>query len=120
MTLQPISIRPFIGAKDYPLSRRFYTDLGFTETELDANLVVFTLGELSFYLQNAYVKEWVDNTMLFLQVDDVELYWNELVAKNLPSTFPTVRIEPIRTYAWGRECFIHDPSGVLWHVGEFY
>lgn len=20
---------------------------------------------------------------------------------------------------WGRECFVHDPSGILWHFGEF-
>jgi len=21
---------------------------------------------------------------------------------------------------WGKECFVHDPSGILWHIGEFF
>ncbi|PZO24508.1 MAG: glyoxalase, partial [Flavobacteriaceae bacterium] len=27
---------------------------------------------------------------------------------------------PIRNHDWGRECFLHDPSGILWHFGEFF
>ncbi len=26
---------------------------------------------------------------------------------------------PIQKYDWGKECFLHDPSGILWHIGEF-
>lgn len=114
------SIRPFIGAKDYTVSRSFYRDLGFQETELGNNMSVFKTGETSFYLQDAYIKDWVDNTMVFLEVDDVARYWNELQALELPAKYKNVRITPIKTYDWGRECFIHDPSGILWHIGEFY
>ena len=31
------SIRPFIGAKNFDLSRSFYSDLGFKETALGGN-----------------------------------------------------------------------------------
>lgn len=34
------SIRPFIGAEDFELSRRFYRDLSFEEHELSHNLSV--------------------------------------------------------------------------------
>ena len=35
------SIRPFIGAKDFEISRSFYRDLGFEETVLAPNFSVF-------------------------------------------------------------------------------
>jgi hypothetical protein len=31
-----------------------------------------------------------------------------------------VKLIPIRVHDWGKECFLHDPSGVLWHFGEFF
>lgn len=120
MQHKAVSLRPFIGAKDFETSRSFYRDLGFEEVVLDANMSVFKTGQLAFYLQNAYVKDWVDNTMLFLEVDDVARYWNELLALDLPSKYAGVRLTPIRVEQWGRECFLHDPSGILWHFGEFF
>ena len=80
---------------------------------------LFLTGGLGFYLQDAYVRDWVDNTMLFLEVDDVVRFWNELVALDLPAKYEAVRLVPIRNLDWGRECFLHDPSGILWHFGEF-
>jgi hypothetical protein len=114
------SIRPFIGAEDFQISRQFYQDLGFQESVLAYNFSYFHTNEYGFYLQDAYVKDWIDNTMIFLEVDDVERYWKELVALDLTSKYKNVRIVPIKNYEWGRECFIHDPSGILWHIGEFF
>ena len=113
------SIRPFIGAKDYELSRSFYRDLGFQENVLSPNLSVFKTDGIGFYLQNAYVQDWIDNSMIFLEVDDVDLYWNELLALNLTTKYQGVKLTPIRELDWGKECFLHDPSGILWHFGQF-
>ncbi len=74
MEHKAISIRPFIGAKDFDLSRSFYRDLGFEEKILSNNMSLFKTGELGFYLQDAYVSDWIDNTMIFLEVDDVSRY----------------------------------------------
>ena len=114
------SIRPFIGTKDYQTSRAFYADLGFDESVITANLSLFQYGNMGFYLQDAYVKDWIDNTMVFLEVDDVTDFWKQLVKLDLTSKYQQVRIIPIQEYDWGKECFIHDPSGVLWHIGEFH
>ncbi|HEY6901607.1 MAG TPA: VOC family protein [Puia sp.] len=114
------SIRPFIGAKDFELSRNFYRDLGFQETILSHNMSVFKTDGLAFYLQDAYVKDWIDNTMLFLEVDNVDRFWDQLVTLDLPAKYEGVRLTPTRHYEWGKECFLHDPSGILWHFGEFY
>jgi catechol 2,3-dioxygenase-like lactoylglutathione lyase family enzyme len=113
------SIRPFIGAKDYELSRSFYRDLGFQENVLSHNLSVFKVDGLAFYLQNAYVKDWIDNSMILLEVDNVDLYWKELLALNLTAKYEGVKLTAIRELDWGKECFLHDPSGILWHFGEF-
>ena len=114
-----LSIRPFLGAKNFEESRRFYSDLGFEETIIDSNLSVFKTGIVSFYLQKAFVKDWIDNTMVFLEVEDVDSYYKELVGLNLPAKYPTAKVSPIRIFEWGKECFVHDPSGILWHIGQF-
>ena len=119
MKQKGISIRPFIGAEDFELSRSFYRDLGFQETILFPNMSVFKTEGLAFYLQDAYVKDWIDNTMVFMEVEDVVQYWNELLALDLTSKYKRVKLTPIREYSWGKECFMHDPSGILWHFGEF-
>jgi hypothetical protein len=114
------SIRPFIGSKDFDESRNFYTDLGFRETILTSKLSLFQTGKLAFYLQNAYVKDWIDNTMVFLEVENLSHFWDSLAALNLTGKYKEARLVPIRVENWGRECFLHDPSGILWHFGEFY
>lgn len=113
------SIRPFIGAKDYELSRRFYHDLGFQESILSHDMSLFKTDQIGFYLQKAYVRDWIDNTMIFVEVEDVDLYWKELLALDLPTKYQGVKLTAIRDYDWGRECFLHDPSGILWHFGQF-
>lgn len=113
------SIRPFIGARNFEMSRSFYRDLGFRERVLSPDMSLFLADGLGFYLQDAYVKDWVDNSMIFLEVDDVERHRKELLAIDLPGKYEGVRITPIRKNDWGNEYFVHDPSGILWHFGEF-
>lgn len=114
------SIRTFIGARNFEESRLFYKELGFEESPLSNNMSYFKVAEhLGFYLQDAYVKDWINNSMIFLEVDDVNRYWRELESLKLHLKYKTVKLTPIREETWGRECFMHDPSGVLWHFGEF-
>ena len=68
------SIRTFIGAKDYSISRAFYNDLGFTEKEISHNMCYFHIGDFGFYLQDSYVKHWVNNSMIFMEVDSTARY----------------------------------------------
>lgn len=115
----PKSLRPFIGSKNFETSRSFYRDLGFEEFVIDTKMSVFKIGEQAFYLQDYYAKDWVDNTMLFLEVEDVDAAYREIEALNLPAKYEGVRLIPIKNLDWGREFFLHDPAGILWHMGEF-
>ncbi len=114
-------VRTFIGAKDFDQSRRFYTELGYTEISIDPKMSLFKLNEdFGFYLQDYYVKDWINNSMVFVEVDDVDLCEKELLAKGLHQTYKHVRISEIKTFDHGRQVFMHDPSGVLWHFCQFF
>lgn len=120
MKYKSTSIRTFIGAKNFKESRAFYNYLGFEEIILDSKMSYFKVNEsLGFYLQDYYVKNWIDNLMIFLEVDDLDNCHQELMEKNLQEKFKRVRLSAIKNEDWGREFFVHDPSGVLWHFGLF-
>ena len=119
MLVQPKSIRPFIGAENYNESREFYLDLGFSEIKISKAMSYFCIGDFGFYLQNAYVKDWIDNTMLFLEVDNVEEEYKRVKAISLEHKYTNIRLKAIVYNDWGAEFFLHDPSGILWHIGEF-
>lgn len=119
-TYTSLNIRTFIGAKNFSESRAFYTQLGFEEVIIDKKMSLFKVNEtMSFYLQDYYVKDWINNSMVFLEVDNLDTCWSDLESRNLKSQFPKVRLSRIKTFEWGRECYLHDPSGVLWHFGQF-
>ncbi|MCK0180425.1 glyoxalase [Flavobacteriaceae bacterium S0862] len=119
MTFQVKSIRAFIGAKNYNESRQFYLDFGFEEIKTSPKMSYFKLGAFGFYLQDAYVKDWVDNSMLFLEVDNLQQHLDEITSLQLDKKYKNVRITNISYNDWGNEFFMYDPSGVLWHIGEF-
>ncbi len=118
--LETKSIRAFIGAKDYEVSRSFYRDLGFDEKIISEKMSLFTKGELHFYLQDYYVKEWIENSMILLEVSDVDSYWLFLQALELDKKYAGIKLIPIQENSWGRECLLIDPSGVLWHFAQFH
>ena len=120
MDYQAQSIRTFIGAKNYETSRVFYQALGFEEVVLSPKMSLFKVNEkLSFYLQDYYVQKWCDNSMVFLEVEDLDNCWADVKGRALPEQYPTAKLSPIKELAWGREFFLHDPAGVLWHFGQF-
>ncbi len=114
------SIRPFVGSKDFQESKRFYELLGFKVNWVGDKMSFLALGDFGFYLQDAYVKDWVDNTMLFLEVAEPDAFLKHLESLDLKSQFPKVRLSKMVTNDWGPEFFLHDPAGVLWHIGAFY
>jgi catechol 2,3-dioxygenase-like lactoylglutathione lyase family enzyme len=120
MNHQAKSVRTFIGAKNFEESRSFYKDLGFEESVISKNMSYFKIFEtMGFYLQDYYVADWINNSMVFVEVDDAEAYFIQLQNLGLHNKYKGVKLVPVRYDNWGRECFLHDPSGVLWHFGEF-
>jgi hypothetical protein len=108
--------RPFLPARDFDLSKRFYEALGFEKT-LDADVVIFRIGHGEFLLQNYYQKDWAENSMLQLLVDDLDGWWSYIQSLDLPRRFGVAAPKPPAEQPWGlRVAYVYDPSGVLWHV----
>ncbi|RKE98168.1 VOC family protein [Ichthyenterobacterium magnum] len=113
------SIRPFIGSKDFNVSRNFYSDLGFDEIITSENMSYFYIKEFGFYLQDAYVKDWIDNSMIFYEVENLEISLEHIKNLKLTQKYDNVRLSEIVYNEWGNEFFLHDPCGILWHFGVF-
>lgn len=111
-------VRPFLPTQDFELSKRFYEALGF-EKLLDGEVAIFRAGSGGFILQRYYQKNWAENTMLQLMVDDLDRWWDHLASLDLPSKFGVQAPKPPAMQPWGlRVSYVYDPCGVLWHVAE--
>ena len=103
-------------AKDFDVSKRFYETLGFDKV-LDSEVAIFNAGSGGFILQRYYQKEWAENFMMQLMVDDLEAWWAHLASLDLPSKFGVQAPKAPALQPWGlRVAYLYDPSGVLWHV----
>jgi catechol 2,3-dioxygenase-like lactoylglutathione lyase family enzyme len=111
-------VRPFVPAKDFDLSKRFYEALGFDKV-LDSEVAIFNAGSGGFILQRYYQKEWAENFMMQLMVDDLDGWWAHLESLDLPERFSVPAPKPPAVQPWGlRIAYVVDPSGVLWHVAQ--
>lgn len=114
------AITPFVPAKDYELSLRFYKDLGFVEIANIDNAVRLEIDGYGFWLQNYYVKDWADNSMFCLYLDNLESWWSKIKKLNINENYDgkaKVHSEPHQQEGSLMMQLI-DPSGVLWHVRE--
>lgn len=111
--------RPFLPAKDFVASKRFYAALGFV-LELDApDVAILRLGSSSFLLQKHYQKDWAQNFMMQLLVDDLDAWWQRIVSLDLPAKFGVAAPKPPALQPWGlRIAYVVDPAGVLWHIAQ--
>jgi catechol 2,3-dioxygenase-like lactoylglutathione lyase family enzyme len=107
--------RPFIPAKDFDLSKRFYIKLGF-EKVLDSDVAVFRIGSTGFILQPF---DRAENFMMQLMVDDLDAWWAHINALDLENEFGVPAPRAPAMQPWGlRIAYVVDPSGVLWHVAQ--
>jgi len=111
-------IRPFLPAKDFELSKRFYEAIGF-EKVLDGDVAIFKAGSGGFILQRYYQKEWAENFMMQLMVDDLDAWWTHISSVDLNGRFGVPTPKPPAMQPWGlRIIYVVDPSGVLWHIAQ--
>ena len=111
-------VRPFLPTKDFDVSKRFYEALGFSKV-LDGDVAIYNSGSGGFILQRYYQKEWAENFMVQLMVDDLDAWWEHITALDLPGRFGVPQPKAPAIQPWGlRIAYVIDPSGVLWHVSQ--
>ncbi len=112
-------IRPFLPTKDFDLSTRFYEALGFEKLFEGSEVAIFGGGSGGFILQRYYQKDWAENCMMQIMVDDLDAWWAHIEALALPRQFGVPSPRPPAMQPWGlRVAYLVDPCGVLWHLAE--
>jgi len=114
-------LRPFIPAKDFALSKRFYADLGWDTLDVADRLALVSLSDQQhFYIQDYYVREMAENCMLHLTVVDAQAWHRHVSSVLQGNRFAGARVQPPKLQPYGAVVtFVHDPTGVLLHLCEW-
>ena len=112
MTLSIKDLKVYMPAKNFEQSKRFYTALGFKMSEGWGGTADFELNGNRFRLQDYYVKEWADNFMVVMGVDDAAA-WHRRALEIAADEFDAVRVKPLETVGDSLVLHVVDPSGVL-------
>jgi len=109
-----LDVKPFIGSKEFTQSRDFYVAMGWTLVFDNSELARLELEGHGFYLQNYYQKQWCDNTMLHIAVENAQ-YWYEHVTKLLDTgLYGNSRVrKPTKQDSGEFVTFVWDPAGIL-------
>lgn len=120
INLRASDLRPFLPSKNFDLSKQFYIALGCNLEFSDDNLALFNLGGSRFYVQRYYVKEWADNCMLHLSVQDAANCYTEIAVILESGRFPGARVTPPEQESYGAlVTYVWDPVGVLIHLAQW-
>lgn len=119
--LKVTDIRPFIPAKDFDQSKRFYSALGWETQDVGPGLALVRLGdEQHFYIQNYYLKDVAENSMLHVTVEDAAAWHAHVAAILKRGDFPEARVQPASRQPYAATVtFVHDPTGVLLHLCQW-
>ena len=111
MTLRLDHAAPILPAVHYDKSLGFFRSLGFDITEY-SNYAVMRLGGADIHLQATKDRTQSENSVCYLYVNDVDLFYSIAVARG------AVSLQAPSEREWGlRECALVDPSGILLRVG---
>ncbi|HLK31057.1 MAG TPA: hypothetical protein VKT28_20935 [Puia sp.] len=113
-----LSLEPFVpSGENFEGSKQLFQELGF-ELKWDAgDYVGFEKDGCKFILQNYNQKEFAENFMLTVQIENADEFYKELTDKKLPEKFG-IRISKPTQQPYGIEVNIIDIAGVCWHFVE--
>ena len=112
-------LKAFVPSKDVELSKKFYTDLGFTVNWSNPEIAELQIGAFRFLLQKFYVAEHAGNFMMSLGVSDLDVWWEHVQRLDLAKRYPGILCKLPAMQPWGiRVLYLSDPTGVLWHITD--
>lgn len=110
-----LSLEPFVPSGPFfDKSRELFADLGFKETWNGNGYAGFQHNGCRFILQRYDHKEFAENLMLTVRVDDIQAFYNELQEKGLADKYG-IRITKPSPQPYGIEVNLIDLAGVCWH-----
>ena len=119
-SLAVTDVRPFVPAEDFQRSLAFYTALGWTTLWSDGGgLALLSLGGRQIMLQDFYVKDWAENSMLVVEVADAVAWYRHVERCLAEGDFGSARVAEPQQQDWGAlVTYVWDPCGVLLHFTQ--
>lgn len=109
------SIEAFIpSGSNMLLSKQLFQDLGFVMNWDQGDYAGFEKDGCKFILQNYDVKEFAENLMLSVGIDNVEEFRDFILQQKLVEKYG-IRISDIHNQPYGKELNLVDLAGVCWH-----
>jgi len=116
--MQFFSLEPFVpSGGDFEASKQFFVELGFKINWDAGDYIGFEKDGCKFILQKFENKDFAENFMISVKVDNAEAFWKEVNEKQLPHKFGIRMNKPIQQ-PYGIEVNIIDLAGVCWHFVE--
>jgi len=113
MELTIRDFKVYMPARDFEVSKRFYTALGFHMSPGWGGTADFELGGHCFRLQDYWVKDWAGNFMVVIGVDDVEAWHRRARELAESGEFKGMRVDTPEPVDDSLVLNVVDPSGVL-------
>jgi hypothetical protein len=118
MNLNTVEIKAFVPARDYALSKQFYSAIGFRMASDVGGVAYFHAGDCSFLLQDFYDRALAENLMMHLLVESADDWHTQLAGADVAGRFGA-RLGALEDQPWGMSDFtLQDPSGVLWRIAH--
>jgi hypothetical protein len=109
------SLEPFVpSGNNFERSSKFFQELGFNIRWNAGDFIGFERDGCKFILQKYNNKEFAENLMLSVGVDNVIEFQNSVIEKKLPEKFG-IKLGQATSQPYGKEVNIIDPAGVCWH-----
>src|SRR5258707_1614261 len=99
-----VALRPFVPAKDFETSLRFFVDLGFRAYRLGDLLASMHIGPFAFLLQGRPNDDerFATNFMMPMLVDDIHAWWSRIASLDLSKRYgvkaPSAPIQPSESF----------------------
>jgi hypothetical protein len=113
-----LSLEPFVpSGADYEGSKKLFQELGFNLTWDAGSYAGFEKDGCRFILQHYEQKNFAENFMLSVKVDNVETFRQMVLDKELPQKYG-IRVGNVCQQPYGKEVNMIDIAGVCWHFVE--
>jgi len=113
-----LSLQPFVpSGGNFEASKQLFQELGFNIRWDGGDYVGFENNDCRFILQKFNNREFAENYMVTVGINNANEFRKEVVEKQLPEKFG-IRIGHVSDMPYGREVNIIDIAGVCWHFVE--
>lgn len=112
-----LSLEPFVPGDNFEGSKQFFLELGFNINWDAGDYIGFERDGCKFILQKYNNKDFAENFMVSVHINNAEEFWNYVNEKQLPKKFG-IRLGKPAQMPYGKEVNIIDLAGVCWHFVE--